>query len=97
MIKILRALKIIGTKARVLKGRKKPIREEQKQKIIQELVKEGKIEPGQSIEYDYFLKIYEPYIDEINEQEFARILGIKYDGFMRMKNSRNKSKSIKRK
>ena len=84
-----------GTKAKVLKNRKKEISEEEKKKIIDELVKSKKIKAGQSINYEYFLEIYEPYRDRMEEKEFALLLGISYSSYMNMKNQGGKTKVLK--
>ena len=52
-----------------------------KEEIIKELIESKKIREGQSINYEEFLSLYEPYKDKISEIEFADILGIKYSNY----------------
>ena len=89
--------KTIGTKTKILKEREEKISEEEKEQIIKELLSTKKVRVGQSISYAQLLELYKPYKEKLNEQDFARILGIKYGNYITMKNRRNKSKNIKRK
>lgn len=73
------------------------INEEGKDVIIQELLKEGKVKPGQTIDYEYFKEIYGPYRDIISDKNFAKILGITYDSFMRIKRVGTKAKVLNEK
>lgn len=61
--------------------------EREKEKIIEELIKENKIRPGQLIDYKYFKEIYEPYKEKMDEKTFAELLGITYPNYMNMKHN----------
>ena len=80
-------------KAKVLKESKSPISEEEKELIIEELLREGKIKSKQSIDYEEFKEIYITYKDRVSEIEFAEILGIKYAALTDIKNKRKKNKN----
>ena len=86
-----------GRKAKILKESKSPISEEEKELIIEELLREGKIKPGQLINYEEFKKIYDTYRDKLSEQDFAEILEINITTYRNIKSRRIKNKSIKTK
>lgn len=73
------------------------ISEDEKELIIQELLKEKKVIYGQSIDYEYFKEIYEPYSTKISEKDFAEILEINITSYRNIKNRRIKNKNINRK
>ena len=79
---------------KILKGRKEKTSEDEKQKIIEELLKTGKIKTGQLIDYAYFKELYEPYKEKKEQVEFAEILGINYASFIKIKNEIQKAKII---
>ena len=83
-----------GRNAKVLKEIKKTTKEE-KEVIIQELLKEEKVKPGQLINYEYFKKIYEPYSTKMSEKDFAEILEINITSYRNIKNRRIKNRSVK--
>ena len=83
------------TRARVLKDRLVKLSEEKKKEIIEQLISRNKIKPGQLIDYEEFLKLYESYKELMSEHDFAEILGISYGNYNNIK-KRNKGKSIKR-
>ena len=82
-------------KAKVLKGRIVEVDVEEKEKIVEELLRSSKLKPGQSIDYAYFKKLYEPYKEKMGEVEFANILGVKYFSLMSMKSNKQKVKVLK--
>lgn len=69
--------------------------EDLEKRIIKELSK--KIYFNMSISYKEFLNLYEPYKSVIEEEEFAKILGITYDNWQSIKNrgTRTKIKATK--
>lgn len=69
--------------------------EDLEKRIIKELSK--KIYFNMSISYKEFLNLYEPYKSIIEEEEFAKILGITYDNWQSIKNrgTRTKIKATK--
>lgn len=83
-------------RTKVLKEKIEKASEETKKEIIQELIRNKKIEPGQLIDYKKFQELFEIYKEKINENEFAELLGITYSNYTSLKYTRNKSKSIKR-
>lgn len=65
---------------------KKEITEERKNEIL------GEIEfPVKSIEYAEFLELYTPYSNEMEEQEFAAILNISYNSYIKLKNGKERA------
>ena len=76
-----------GRKARVLKSKQEGLPEEEKKKIIEELLtgEKVKVKVGQSIDYKEFQDLYEPYKDKMKEREFARLLGISCDNYYKFK------------
>ena len=81
------SMKNRGTKARILKEEKDEITEE-RIKEIREKLKEYE---NKLIDYKEFQELHEPYQEEINEQDFAKILGIKYANYMNIKNNGQKT------
>ena len=64
--------------------------EDLEKRIIKELSK--KIYFNMSISYKEFLNLYEPYKSIIEEEEFAKILGITYDNWQSIKNRGTRTK-----
>lgn len=89
-----RRLKNSGTRARVLKRITAKLGEEERTKIIEELLDNGKISPGQMINYSYFLELYKPYIDKMKESDFAKILGISYCAYENIKCQRKRNTKV---
>ena len=86
-------IKSSGTRARILKSIKKETSEEEKKKIIQEVL--SKVRIGQSITYLEFQELYQPYINIMSEMEFANILGISYDNYNNIKHRGTRAKILK--
>lgn len=61
------------------------IAEDRKRQIRLELINKGY--KGKSIYYSEFKDLYEPYIEEMGEKEFARIIGISYPNYNNIRNS----------
>ena len=80
-------------KTKILKERRVKISEEEREEIIEELIRTQKVRVGQSIDYAQFLELYEPYKEKLNEQEFAEILGISYPNYMGIKHQGKKAKT----
>lgn len=59
-------------------------------RIIKEL--SSKIYFNMSISYEEFLNLYEPYKSILEEEEFAKILGITYDNWQTIKNRGTRTK-----
>ena len=82
------SMKNRGTRAIILKQEKstdaKKEIEKLKQFIVSDLRKRGYTD--KKIDYNEFLKLYEPYKDKFRESEFASILGISYPNFKNIKN-----------
>ena len=86
-----------GRKARVLKSKQEGLPEEEKKKIIEELLIEEKVKEGQSIDYKEFQDLYEPYKKQMSDYEFAEILGISYSNYNNIKYSGQRAKILKSK
>ena len=84
-----------GIKTKVLRERIEKISEEEKQEIIEELLNSGKIKPGQLINYESFIEIYESYKEKMTEVEFAELLGISYGNYMNIKHQGIKTKVLR--
>ena len=67
--------------------------EERNNEIIQELKDQGYA--NRKINYEEFLRIYEPYKEEMSEKEFALLLGIFEDNFEKIKYNRTKAIILK--
>src|SRR5699024_10080052 len=63
-----------GSRVNILKEQSKTISEEREKEIEYEIRNQGYT--NVLIDYEEFLKLYEPYKEEVTEQDFARILGI---------------------
>lgn len=87
----LRKIKNQEARAIILKYQ---ISEKRKQEIKEELWKKGY--EGKEITYQEFLKIYEPYRNEIKESDFVKILGISAYNLHNMKNKKKKAIILKR-
>ncbi|MBQ3145467.1 MAG: hypothetical protein IJB90_02685, partial [Clostridia bacterium] len=83
-----------GIKTKVLRERIEKISEEEKQEIIEELLDRGKVKPGQSINYESFKELYEPYKEKMTEVEFAELLGISYSSYTTIKYQGTNAKVI---
>ena len=67
--------------------------ETEKHKIQQDLISRGL--SNKTIEYEEFLRLYEPYKIVMPEKDFALILGIKYVNFSGLKNGTHRVKILK--
>ena len=83
-----RALKAIILKPKRSTYEKKKI-EELKQFIASDLIQKGY--RHKSIDYNEFLRLYEPYKAKFKESEFANILGISYTSWQNIKNRAQKA------
>ena len=83
-----RALKAIILKPKRSTYEKKKI-EELKQFIASDLIQKGY--RHKSIDYNEFLRLYEPYKAKFKESEFANILGISYSSWQNIKNKAQKA------
>ena len=82
-----------GTRTRVLKGKIAKISKEEKEKIIEEILK--KLKPRQMINYEEFKELYKSYMGKLSEEEFAEILGISHSIFKKLKSSEIRTKVLK--
>ena len=82
-----------GQRAKILKEKIAKISEEEKKEIKEKILK--KVKPGQAINYEEFLKLYEPYKMKLSEVEFAKILGISNANFNMIKNQGQRAKILK--
>ena len=80
------SIKTKNKRAKVLKERKP-----QEIKKIMKEVNEYLIS-GKPIHYQEFLKMYEPYKEELTEEEFAKILGIRHDNYATMKYDKKRAR-----
>ena len=87
-------IKFSNKRAKILKEEKQ-ITQERKQEIKQELIEKGYTK--KKITYTEFLDIYVPYKDEMQEREFATVLGISYAHFSNMKNKGSRAVILKEK
>ena len=69
--------------------------EEEKEKIIKELLDSKKIKPGQLINYTQFLELYEEYKEKMSELDFTEVLGISYSNYFNIKNAKKNAKILK--
>ena len=83
-------IKYNGKKAIILKRKlgKKEL-EKLKKLITSDLIQKGY--RHKSIDYNEFLRLYEPYKGKLKESEFANILGISYTSWQNIKNSAQKA------
>ena len=84
-------MKYHGVKCKILV--KKEITIERAEKVKQDLLKDGWV--NKKIDYSQFLELYKPYMSEINEVTFARILGINYTTLRNMKNKNTRTIILK--
>ena len=88
-----RNIKYYGQRAKILKKEKsddeKKELENLKQFIISDLIERGYT--NQKIDYNEFLRLYEPYKEKLKESEFANILGISYSSWQNIKNKAQKA------
>ena len=63
------------------------------QMIMDKLIQQGYAK--RKIDYQEFLKLYEPYKTEMQESDFANIIGIKYGNYMNMRRKGKNKKRIK--
>lgn len=89
------SLKYVGKKARVLKNNKDIIPDEDRERIISELIRKNNLRYGQSISYTEFLELYDKYKEIMTEKNFASILEISYDNLKNIKNKGNRAKILK--
>ena len=68
--------------------------EQLKQLIVSEIRKRGYT--NKKIDYNEFLKLYEPYKEKFRESEFANILGISYENWQYIKNKGRKTTILKK-
>jgi len=80
-----------GRKAKILKFMHKDISPKRKELIREEI--RTRI-PNRAIEYTEFKELYKLYEEEMNEEEFADVLGITYNSYMHLKNGAERA-SIK--
>lgn len=59
---------------------------EEHEKIVNELLQNNIIKPGQRLSYKSFLEIFDKYKDEIQENELASLLEISYSNYLTIKN-----------
>ena len=85
-------IKNSGKRTKIIKERIEKVSEQEKEHIISELLKRGKLKSGQLINYEYFKELYEPYQEKMKETEFADILGISYDNYYTIKYKCTKTK-----
>ena len=94
-----RNIKYYGQRAIILKPEKsddeKKELENLKQVIISDLIERGYT--NKKIDYNEFLRLYEPYIEKLKESEFANILEMTYGSFSHIKYSGGKAIIFKRK
>lgn len=76
------SMKYHGVKCKILV--KSEISIEREEEVKQNLLKDGWA--NKKIDYSKFLEIYKPYMSEINEVTFAKILGINYTALRNLKN-----------
>ena len=81
-----------GKRAKVLKEERE-IPEERKEEIRENIRKQGYT--NKLIDYQEFLKLYNPYKNEFTETEFRKIIGIPYDNYMNIKNRGRRTKVLK--
>ena len=74
---------------------KQPVSEEVKQEIQEKLKEQGY--ENRAITYQKFLKLYEPYKNEMAERDFAEILGINYGNLGNIRHKGNRAKILKTK
>lgn len=74
----------------MLKERKPEEIKRIKEKIDRDLIS------GEPINYYQFLEMYEPYKEKLTEEEFAKVLGIRYANYTTMKYNRNRARIQKK-
>ena len=77
-----------GTRAKKLKTEQ--IEETRKEEIREELIKKGY--RNKAIDYVEFLELYKPYENEMEEKQFAEIIGISYGNYQSLKNKGTRAK-----
>ena len=82
-------IKYNGKKAIILKPEKSTDEKELKQFIASDLIQKGY--RHKSIDYNEFLRLYEPYKEKLKESEFASTLGISYSSWQNIKNKAQKA------
>ncbi len=82
------SLKNKGTRAKILKTEK--VEETRKEEIRKELIEKGY--RNKLINYVEFLELYKPYEKEMEEKQFAEILGIGYVNYNSLKNRGTRAK-----
>ena len=91
-------IKNYGQRAIILKKEKsadeKKELEEIKKFIVSDLIKKGY--GNKLIDYNEFLRLYEPYKEKFKEKEFAHILGISYENWQYIKNKGGKTTILKK-
>ena len=94
----LQSMKNKGTRAIILKQEKsadeKKELAELEQFIVSDLKKKGYT--NKKIDYNEFLRLYEPYREKLKENEFANILGISYRNWQYIKNKGRKTIILKK-
>lgn len=84
------SIKTKNKRAKVLKERKPEEIKRIKEKIDRDLIS------GEPINYYQFLEMYEPYKEKLTEEEFAKVLGIRYANYTTMKYNRNRARIQKK-
>ena len=79
----------------ILKSMIPKISDEEKEKIINDLIENNKIIPGKLINYKYFQEIYKPYSNLFSEVQFSKLLQIEYHNFTNLKYNKTNAKVLK--
>lgn len=85
-------VKNCNTRAKILKS-KTNLSKEEKELIIKEVL--TKVSAGQSINYNQFINLYQPYKSKISEIEFATILNVSSSNFKNMLYKKQNIKILK--
>ncbi len=68
--------------------------EEEREKIIKELLDSKKVKAGQLISYTQFLELYETYRELMSEKSFAELLGISNENYKHIKNDNQRTRAL---
>lgn len=82
-------------KAKVFQS-KENLTQDEKNQIARNLFDNNRAKPGQLIDYQYFLQLYELYKDTIGEKQFANVLEINDENYYSIKNKRTENRNIKK-
>ncbi len=86
-------VKKYNKRAKILKSKKYILNNEEQETIVKEVL--TKVKAGQSINYDLFTNLYQPYKNRMSEIEFADILEIESYNFYSMKTGTTNLKILK--